>query len=175
MGPFEFYKRFNYSVSKKKGSMSLRSAIIRKSKSLIATEYEPFSKLSICSLVNDVRLRWSFLLRRSRIWGSSSPDELCKSELPSEMLPSLQSVSSIKMNQDIESSDRLPSVGTIRHNTRQIKTNRKVSRLSTNRSTSVDSIQESRSRRVNGDSIKTDSNHQSTRCYTDRQKEGDWG
>lgn len=91
------------------------------------------------------------------------------------MLPSLQSVSSIKMNQDIESSDRLPSFGTIRHNTKQIKTNRKVSRLSTNRSTSVDSIQESRSRRVNGDSIKTDSNHQSTRCYTDRQKEGDLG
>lgn len=51
----------------------------------------PFSRLSICSLVNDVRLRCSFLLSRSRICGSSSPDELCMSELPSEILPSLQS------------------------------------------------------------------------------------
>lgn len=45
----------------------------------------PFSRLSICSLEKDVRLRWSFRLSRSRTWESSSPEELC-SEFPSEVV-----------------------------------------------------------------------------------------
>lgn len=45
----------------------------------------PFSRLSICSFVNDVRFRCSFLFSRKRICESSSPDELC-SELPSDVL-----------------------------------------------------------------------------------------
>jgi hypothetical protein len=45
----------------------------------------PFSRLSICSLVKDVRFRCSFRFSRRRICESSSPDELC-SELPSEVL-----------------------------------------------------------------------------------------
>ena len=47
--------------------------------------YLPFSKLSICSFVNDVRFRCNFRLSRNRICESSSPDELC-SELPSDVL-----------------------------------------------------------------------------------------
>lgn len=47
----------------------------------------PFSRLSICSLVNDVRFRCNFRLRRKRSWLSSSPDELPPlSELPSDVL-----------------------------------------------------------------------------------------
>lgn len=47
----------------------------------------PFSKLSICSLVNDVRFRCNFRFKRKRNWLSSSPDELPPaSELPSDVL-----------------------------------------------------------------------------------------
>lgn len=49
--------------------------------------YAPFSKLSICSFVNDVRFRCNFRLRRKRNWLSSSPDEFPPlSELPSDVL-----------------------------------------------------------------------------------------
>lgn len=47
----------------------------------------PFSKLSICSFVNDVRFRCNFRFNRRRNWLSSSPDELPPfSELPSDVL-----------------------------------------------------------------------------------------
>lgn len=52
-----------------------------------SSSYAPFSRLSICSLVNDVRFRCNFRLRRKRNWLSSSPDELPPlSELPSDVL-----------------------------------------------------------------------------------------
>lgn len=44
----------------------------------------PFSRLSICSFVNEVRFLCSFLFSRSLSCESSSPEELC-SELPSDV------------------------------------------------------------------------------------------
>lgn len=51
---------------------------------MLAGNNLPFSRLSICSFVNEVRFLCSFLLSLSLSWESSSPEELC-SELPSDV------------------------------------------------------------------------------------------